>query len=324
VASDGRVWLGLGVAQDAPGSGANAQRGEGLAVWDPRSDRWGYVTRESSAAGLPGNTVTGVTVAGPAVWAATSYAWDTAGDRVGGGLGRLLEGVWTGWPDGAAGFATFADPASAVTGDVRSAFVDRSGTPWAGTWNLADANALANRWPRVDAVVNRLAAEVWRSDTFAGAGWVSALAQDTLGSGRVWAGVTRGHTMEYSAAGAAWLDPGPGGAWVREDGAWQPVTPDNSGLAARSVTAMALEPASGHLWLATENNGLSIYRAGAPLPAPSMGGPAPAGVDIEPAAAPSRPRGLPTWLAAAVLGLAALIALGLAARLWQRRAGGPA
>jgi hypothetical protein len=320
VTGDGRVWVGTGVAQDGPGSGANAQRGDGLAVYDPAENRWAAFTRASTAGGLAGDTVTALATLGGELWAAASYAWDAGGRRVGGGASRLAGGAWRGWPGGAEGLVAFHDD-SGVTGDLRAAWVDRTGTPWVGGWTLTDPLELTSRWPRVDAVVNHWDGSAWQADTFRGAGWVSALAEDNVGNGRLWAGTSRGPAGEYSAAGGTWLDVGAGGAWLRQPSGWQNVTPASGGLASENVTAMALEPATGHLWFGTGAGGLSVMEDGRPLATAS---PTPPGATAAPpplaglslAAAPGVGGVEPHWWALA-LGLAGLVLMGIA--IWLRR-----
>ena len=270
VGDDGRVWIGTGTVLDGPGMAANAQLGDGLVVWDPSTDDWGVYTYASTDGRLAGDTVAGLVARGPDVWAATSYATDNTGNRRGGGLARLAGVDWTTWVNGTDGFRSFAEPGTALTGDVRSVLIDRDGGAWAGAWSIDDAMQLTGKWPRVDAVVNHWTGTAWQPEVFREAGWVSALAQDTVGAGRVWAGTSRGPRGEFSPSGSEWLAAVPGGAWLLEDGVWRNLTPANSGLAALDITALAVEPATGYLWLATEHGGLSVYQAAAsqPLPTP--------------------------------------------------------
>lgn len=266
VGPDGKVWVGIGTALGGSGIPSTAQMGDGLAVWDPRTEDWGVLTKASTGGGLPGDTVVGLVAQGAELWAATSYATDRVGDRRGGGLARLTGLDWTAWANGVDGFRTFAEPGTAVTGDVRSLLLDEAGGAWAGTWSIDDAMQLTGKWPRVDAVVNRWTEASWQTEVFREAGWVGALAQDTVGAGRVWAGTSRGSVGEFSPSGAVWLEEGPGGVWLLEDGAWRNLTPESSGLPALGISALAVEPATGHVWVGTVHGGLSVYGVGAPRP----------------------------------------------------------
>jgi ligand-binding sensor domain-containing protein len=317
VAPDGRLWVGLGAAQGGPGTGTNTQSGDGLAVYDPANDSWGSVTRASTGGGLAGDTVAGVVAAGQDLWVAASYALNRSDERRGGGVSRLASDVWQGWSAGGDGFKTYGEGEAGVTGDVRAVLEDTSGTAWAGTWHLANTSELNGRWPRVDAVVNRWDGQAWQSDTFDSAGWVSTLAEEAGQPGRVWAGTTRGHVTEFSPSGSVWLDAEPGGVWVRDGDEWVNWNNHNSGLSANGITAMAVEPATGDLWLGTESSGLSIARGEHPVPAPTACAacPAPlAGLTLV-AATASAP---PTWIAPALVA-AALAAVGLVGLAWWRR-----
>jgi hypothetical protein len=300
LAPDGRLWVGIGVAQDATGSGTNAQHGDGVAVFDPVTGSWSTATRASTSGGLAGDTVTGLAIAGADLWLATSYGWDSAGNKAGGGVSRLAGSEWRAWAGCQEGLMTFTDLPAGVTGDLRSVLVDRGGTPWAGTWNLADPNELPGTWPRVNAVVNRWDGAAWQAETFDGAGWVSALGQDTVGQGRLWAGTSRGPITEFNPAGAVWLEDGPGGVYLREDDSWENLTSASSGLTANSITALAVDPVTGHMWAGTTSGGLSVYESGQPIAVsaatPCADCPAPlGGLDVAsaPASEPPDDEGLP-------------------------------
>lgn len=322
LASDGRVWVGVGALQGGPGSGSSTQAGDGLAVYDPSSDSWGSLTRASTGGGLAGDTVAGLAAAGQRLWVASSYGLNLSDERKGGGVSRLDGGSWLAWPAGADGLKTYGEGPDGVTGDVRAVLEDAGGTPWAGTWHLADANELNGRWPRVDAVVNRWDGQAWQPEVFKGAGWVSALAQDTVGAGRVWAGTTRGHVTEFSPSGLAWLDAEPGGVWVREGETWVNWTNHNSGLSSNSITAMAVEPDTGDLWLGTESSGLSVARGERPAPVATACAACPAplgGLALVAGAASGAPA--VAWPALG-LGLGLVVAGALGWVWWRRRGAG--
>jgi hypothetical protein len=123
----------------------------------------------------------------------------------------------------------------------------------------------------VDAIVNRYESPEWVFDRFAGSGWVSSLAEDA--SGQVWLGTTRGHIQEYSPTGRVPQDTAIGGAWLWDSSDWIPIIPpesvtsgfEASGIAAKAVTAIEVEPATGNVWLGTENGGLSVFLSDGPL-----------------------------------------------------------
>ncbi len=280
VDGDGQVWFGLGSVSG--GLGLPSQSGAGVAALDPSTARWERF--DSSADGLAGDTVTDVAAGGDTVWVAASYHTGAQGRREGGGVSRLAAGAWDTWARDDDGFLTYhgsgvptqQDPF--IAGDVRAVAMTRAGEALAGTYT-ADAASLIGRWPFVDAVVNQRAAAAgpWTAVTFVDDGWVSALAEDTRG--QVWAGTTRGHFYktdpfhEHSPSGNRQFDTAIGGAHVRTAGGWITLEPGNSGLASNAVTALAVDPTNGHVWLGTENGGFSVYTVDQAQPTPSPGGP---------------------------------------------------
>ncbi|MFQ5460646.1 MAG: PEP-CTERM sorting domain-containing protein, partial [Anaerolineae bacterium] len=85
---------------------------------------------------------------------------------------------------------------------------------------------------------------------------------------------TRGHDVrEYDPAGGAVADTAVGGARVSIGGQWVELTPGSSGLASIAITALAVDPATGDVWVGTENEGLSVYYAGDIPPTATPGGP---------------------------------------------------
>lgn len=268
VLSDGRVAMGLG--SGTGGVGIYSQNGQGVAIYNPTSDTWDYHDHELTGGALSGNTVLDVQSDGLDLWAAVSYFSDplNASRRTGGGVSRLAGGDWTSWGVGDDGFETIED--GLISGDTRSLLVDSLGDVWAGTY---DTESVVGSWPLVDAVVNRwsrVRAE-WEADTFSAQGWVSAIVEDT--DEMIWAGTTRGHLQEAwpargvlspTTADIKTVDYAQGGIYVFDGGEWLSVTPRNSGLAFKAIRSMAIEPATGYVWVGGESGGLSVYRVGVP------------------------------------------------------------
>lgn len=269
LAPDGRLWIGMGAGLGGPGSGNTVQNGDGVAVYDPDADRFeAFYDYHEAGDELAGRTVLDLAAAGDDVWAAISYS--TVDDRKrGGGVSRFAGDGWQSWSGGEDGLATFhgsGDPNDVdpfITGDVRSIVVDRTGRPWAGTWDL-DVPGLSSIWPYVDAVVNHLDGTQWTAEVFAGQGWVSSLVEDS--AGRIWAGTTRGHDrQEIDLKTGRRSDTARGGVQLWNGSSWTDLVPSNSGLASNAVTALALDPSTGHVWVGTENGGLSVYQVGEPV-----------------------------------------------------------
>lgn len=267
VAADGRLVVGFGSA--VGGVGVDVHRGVGAAAFDPATDRW--TTWRRGESGLGGDTVLDLAAGDGAVWAAVSYAPDGTADArlTGGGVGALAGDAWRFWGSGDFGLAGYRD--GAITGDVRAVAVTADGAAWAGSYVLD--GEITQRWPVVDAVVNRYdaARRQWRSATFPGDGWISAIADDP--AGRVWLGTTRGHSGELWRADEVRgdrdpfldrRDPAAGGLWLggAVDGAWRRVDPDTSGLPARAISALTIEPATGHLWVGLAAGGVAVFTGG--------------------------------------------------------------
>lgn len=278
VTADGIVWFGLGVSKGEPGDTATVYAGDGVAAYDPATDTFVEAFDfDNSGEGLAGNTVNDVAIASDGVWAAAAYHIDSTQRRRGGGASRFGAGAWTAWRGGDSGFTSFhgsgiaSDLDPFITGDVRSVFANPDGTVWAGTWDL-EGGSLSNIWPFVDAVVNRFDGTMWEATTWAGSGWVSAIATD--GSGRTWAGTTRGHDgREFDPAGGSSLDTAVGGVRLYQSGQWQVLTPSSSGLASTAITAITVDPSTGDVWFGTENEGISVFGSGVVLPTITPGGP---------------------------------------------------
>lgn len=278
---DGRLWIGLGSV--GGGKGGPTFSGDGVAVYDPDAGTWERFDFEGRA--LAGNTVVDLAAGAGQVWVAASYHPDSQNRRTGGGVSRYLDGAWASWSRDDEGFLTFhgsgvaTDQDPFIDGDVRSVTIDRSGMAWAGTYVL-ESGSLSSRWPFVDAVVNRqVAPDAWANEVFEGSGWVSALVEDS--AGQVWAGTTRGHFraggvafQEHSPSGNRLYDDADGGLRVWGGAAWRALDPANSGLVSRAITALAVDPTTGHVWVGTENGGISVYRSGQPL-ATATPGPSP-------------------------------------------------
>ena len=270
--SEGRVLIGLGVASGGPGALGTTHHGEGFFVFDPVEDVWSRHTHDSTGAALVGDTVLDIAVDknGP-TWIATSFHHDPfLLARAGGGVSRFSESVWRGWAGGDDGLITFhgngdggggRDPW--ITGDVRAIHVDEDGRPWAGAWDV-DAEKLLELWPAVDAVVNTFIDGLWRTWSFPGEGWVSAVESDRWG--RVWVSTTRGHaTTEHNATEIGDLGPSPGGLHVH---AGDDVDTPFVGIESLpgAVSAIAHDPVAGTTWFGAENGGLARLLAPSPTP----------------------------------------------------------
>ncbi|MFN8423293.1 MAG: hypothetical protein U0470_07900 [Anaerolineae bacterium] len=93
----------------------------------------------------------------------------------------------------------------------------------------------------------------------------------------MWLGTTRGHMQEI------WRGDGIGGEEIDNPkvrdlavggvhvgpaslaGAWDNLTPSNSGLPAIAITALSIEPATGFVWVGTEDGGVAVYSNGVPM-----------------------------------------------------------
>ncbi len=261
----GRVWIGLGAAVGGPASPDATHAGHGTAVYDPATDRWlAYAFDRQRPKAPVGGTVMDVAVAGDDVWLAASYHVDAADLRsYGGGVGRWRAGAWAGWGNGDAGLRTWSGRPGApgstafITGDVRSLLAADGEGIFAGTWSVDADGSVIDRWPDVDAVVNRWDGAAWSPAVFGGAGWISAMAQDP--AGRVWAGATRGHERQEAALNGEVRDDAPAGLFVRAGDDWTTLDPASSGVASTAVTALAVDAPTGAVWVGTENGGLSVF-----------------------------------------------------------------
>ena len=269
VLGDGRVAMGIGMASH--GVGLYSQAGKGVAIYEPEGDVWDYHDFELTGGDLSGDTIADLQSDGQDLWAAVSYFADPANDlnKTGGGVSRMDGDFWTSWGDGDDGLVSLRD--SLITGDVRSILVDSIGDVWAGTY---ESDSIASGWPAVDAIVNRWSRETgdWEAQSFGTEGWVPALAEDT--NGVIWVGTTRGHSQEFfpsvgaksvsSVTDGKKIDQFEGGVFVRDDLDWLRLTPRDSGLAFKAIRSMAVEPATGHVWVGGESGGFSVYRVGVP------------------------------------------------------------
>jgi ligand-binding sensor domain-containing protein len=291
--ADGRVWIGTGHGTGGAGYDGAVHQGKGIAVYDPVADRIDEVyTYADDGSSLAGNTVLDIARGPDGMWLAASYHVGSDQRRHGGGVSEYAAG-WTTWFGGqddlrtyhGSGVPTDQDPY--INGDVRSIAVSPAGDVWAGTWDLETAS-LELTWPAVDAVVNHKTGTHWTPYDFAGDGWVSALVASA--GGDVWAGTTRGHEVqEADLSSMRRSDTARGGIRLWRGGEWTELTPRTSGLASRAITALALDPTSGDLWVGTENNGLSRLRdASEPQETPTpcadcpTGTPAPAATSTGP------------------------------------------
>lgn len=277
VAPDGRVWIGMGAATGGSASTDANHAGDGLAVFDPVTKQWAFHRfNASTPRQLTGDTVMDLAFDGQDLWAATSYHRDTRDQQnYGGGISVLRPGGWTGWLGGDAGLEIWrgdrGKPGSSafITGDLRTIAVAPDHRVWAGTWRVAAGESVIDRWPAVDAVVASFDGTRWLTEAFPSAGWVSAIATDR--EGRVWVGTTRGHALqEISLDGEARNDSDAAGLYVRgTDGTWTALDPSSSGVTANAITALAMDPTTGNMWVGTENSGVSVFGRGTAPPTPT-------------------------------------------------------
>lgn len=274
VAPDGRLWIGLGASPDGPGASGTTSRGNGIAIYDPRTKGWEDHTYDSTSRALVGNTVLDLAAGPNGIWAAASHHLDPETEsRVGGGVTRAIDRTFGGWTGGRDGLDSYhgssfgRDPQ--VTGDVRSIVVAASGEAWAGTYDIdVTRDTIAAVWPFTDAVVNRWDGGRWHATRFKGEGWVDALATD--GQGRLWAGTTRGHAAtEHAVVGFDTVDKAQGGIRIFDGRGWLALAPSPDVLGVKSVTALAFDAIRGGMWVGTENAGIHFFRASPPTPTPT-------------------------------------------------------
>lgn len=279
VDADGRVWMGTGTGLRKLGPNPNS--GRGVLVYDPTTGVWETLRQQGDRDdALAGNTVPAMAARGAKLWLATSYsdAFSSDQSREGGGVTMKDAAGMVSWRGGQSGFLTLTGTDTRekdLTGDVASIAIDGDGRAWAGTYQ-GFVTDLADRFPLMDAVVNRQVADqgqVWEQPTWdgaAGSGWVSALLADSRG--RMWAGTTRGHfadqeAMREVAPSGAWkLDSAVGGAavWDEASRSWIELTPLTSGLASNAITAFAVDPTTGYMWVGLEDGGFSVFEDGLP------------------------------------------------------------
>lgn len=295
VDGSGQVWLGHGLGNSVTNGPASSdvQQGKGIDAIDPSAGQViASYTYDNTGGLFTGDTVLALSATGPDVWAATSYAGGTTGDRAGGGISHWDGAGWRGWRQGDAGLLSYGD--GGITGDFRSILAEPGSYVWAGTYG-GDESDVVSFWPLVTAVVNRFDPidQRWTAVEFPSQGWISAIERDA--AGQVWLGTTRGHMQDLwrgdgilgeDAENPKEKDLADGGILVGDvsmQGTWLNLTPGNSGLAAKAITALAIEPSTGFLWAGTEGGGLSIYTNGEPMgppptPRPTQT-PCPTGVD---------------------------------------------
>lgn len=273
----GQVWLGYGLGNSVPDGpvSSDVQQGKGVDVMAADTGQVSVNhTRIGTGGALAGDTVLGIATHGQEVWAATSYGQDNESSRVGGGMSRWDGTVWRAWRSGEGGLTSYTD--GGITGDMRSVFVEPSGVVWAGTYTGVKTDVVT-LWPLVTAAINRFdpGVQAWTSAEFPDQGWISAITVDALD--QVWLGTTRGHMQEI------WRGDGIGGEEIDNPkvrdlavggvhvgpaslaGAWDNLTPSNSGLPAIAITALSIEPATGFVWVGTEDGGVAVYSNGVPM-----------------------------------------------------------
>lgn len=279
VGADRRVWMGTGTGLRK--LGANPNSGRGVLVYEPETGVWETLRQQGDRDdALAGNTVPAMTARGAVLWMANSYsdAFSADQSREGGGVTMADAAGLVSWRGGQGGLLTLVGTDTRekdLTGDVVSIAIDGDGMAWAGTYQGA-VTELTEKFPLMDAVVNRQVAaqgQVWEQPTWdgaAGSGWVSALLADSRG--RMWAGTSRGHFAEQEAmrevspSGDWKVDSAVGGAAVWDEAArdWIELTPWTSGLAGNAITAFAVDPTTGYMWVGLEDGGFSVLEDGLP------------------------------------------------------------
>jgi len=119
-------------------------------------------------------------------------------------------------------------------------------------------------WP---AILNVWDGAVWQHTTFDDAGMVSSVARDA--DGRIWAATSRGGAARESVNPESWVvEPGIGGLYVHQDGAWHRVESDLHGLPSTDVSVVRVAD-DGSIWIGTEGWGLARYEPNAEAPTPT-------------------------------------------------------
>jgi ligand-binding sensor domain-containing protein len=223
---DGAIWVGT-ARFNGHGTGLQVLDSGGTPV-EPRDDAWhGWQAPD----GLPGERVHAIRPRPDGtVWLGAA-ALDPEGAYHGGGLVRLANDRQSiaAWRSGAVG--------TGVPGgnDITALARDAAGGLWVGTDGAG--------------VSVRDAAGAWRTYTRASTG--GGLGSDAIADivaepgGVVWV-ATRYTT--YDASTRAWAD---GGLSRFENGTWQRLTAANSGLPSDHLSALALDPVRGKLWVGT-------------------------------------------------------------------------
>jgi ligand-binding sensor domain-containing protein len=191
--TSGRMWAGTGVPTE--------DRGDGVAIHDPRTGAWQLRSRASEGQSFGGDVVTGVAVdpLSGDVWLATHHthcrqgALDDPCDpngRIGGGISRWDGSQWSRWTKESGGDLR----ANGVSGNFASILFDAGRSRvWAGAWAEGYGGVHWMRGEGIDAAVNQCgracSGASWQGRVFRDDGVVRAQAVDA--EGRLWVGASR-------------------------------------------------------------------------------------------------------------------------------------
>jgi ligand-binding sensor domain-containing protein len=249
----GRVWA---------GTGDRRASGDGIGVFDPDTGQWTVHTARTGLKAGDGVADFDVDPATGDVWTAhhpvLGYVTLPGGQQQryfdGGGVARWDGSGWRSWTKPDASIRAFGDK-----GILEAVLVDRTrDLVWAGGW---DGDPVSYHWPKgrdVHAVVNWCPIDDcddgdWQHRAWEDEGTVGALEIDD--QGRVWVGTNR------DGAGVV---PAENGVKLFDGQDWYVITPTNSGLPHREVSALAA--AGDRMLVGTLRHGVGLYIPG---PAPT-------------------------------------------------------
>lgn len=267
------IFVASGSPWDVAGAGLDRLK-PGASVHTLTGDTWtGY-----SYPKLPSNNLYDVAVdcTAQTAWVAGAHHLSdpdplsgTGGGRwTGGGVGagKLADETWTRY-DVNNGLESFGD--NGAKGEAFAVLPAPEGGVWAGTMgakSLKPAEMVAQK-PYFVAQLNQRKGTTWSAKAFAGAGWISAIAQDP--AGRLWVGTSRGGLAREAIEPEGWrTDRRNGGLWVLAGDTWHKLDLAGSGLPANDISAVAVAP-NGDIWISTDGWGLARFALGAPTPTPT-------------------------------------------------------
>jgi ligand-binding sensor domain-containing protein len=201
--SAGRIWAGTGVPTE--------DRGDGVAIFDPRTEEWEFKNRRSEGAEFGGDVVAGLALDPMSgdMWLATHHTLCEGGsvegvcdenNRMGGGVSRWNGSNWTKWVKAEDSALT----ANGTDGNFASLIFDSTrGQVWVGTWTEGPGGLHWMEGRGIDAAANRCGRncsdQAWTSWVFGDEGVVRSLAVDA--EGRIWVGSSRDNLGDMPAPG---------------------------------------------------------------------------------------------------------------------------